>query len=246
LNSSLADTDAGGQDGTTDRSSRGENEPNPEPRLGQAGAFGSSESGDDEPLDIDKIIARHDARIRLSKPRTLEAYRMLFKRFATASNLKTLTRAKLRTSLGKRLLVDFINSLPDKSRASACSGLKSYYENGIGLPWPIVNRRDFRRFQKASRRFTPLDEDVLQVAERYQLELDPYHKLIWELTSNYGWRPNHLTRLCWADIRRDSSGRPVSIVADGSERQFKTDAWIYAAAFPSVTQAILGPVAKLL
>jgi integrase len=204
---------------------------------GQAGIF--SESLDDI-LDLEKIIEVHDRQLqRRLRPKTLRLYRIVVRRLARVTDFEDLSRQQLRGGKGKKLLLEFLDTVPIKSKAFMLSALKSYWTIGVRCPWPIDPRQDLRPLPKIGRRHTPLDSDVKQLAERYALEADPYLRLIWELIAQYGLRPSQVVRLLWVDIKRDSEGRPISIQADGAERQFKSVAPITAAIFPSVADALL-------
>lgn len=211
-----------------------------DPGTTPPGQAGLSETCLDDILDIDKVVEVHDRQLqRRLRPRTLRLYRFVIRRLARDSNFEDLNKRQLQGLRGKNLLLEFLDTVPLRSKGFTLSALKSYWTIGLRCPWPIEPRRDLPRLPKIGRRQTPLDSDVRQLAERYALETDPYLRLVWELVAQYGLRPSQIVRLLWTDIKRDSEGRPISIQADGTEREFKSAAPITAAIFPSVGEAFL-------
>lgn len=213
-----------------------ENEPSTEPELGHAGNEIGSQ---DERLDVDLAIEKHDRRMSIRlKPRTLRLYSIIVRRFARSSDLKDLTKNQLRGTKGKTILLHHIGTIPDKSKAVVLSALKSHWTVGMGLDWPIDPRTDLPRLPGVSRRHTPLDAHVRDLAQRYELEPDTFLNLIWQFTGQYGWRPSQSVRMPWRSIQRDETGRAISFSADGGELDFKTHAPIIARIFPSVERAL--------
>jgi len=99
--------------------------------------------------------------------------------------------------------------------------LKSVWDAGVGLPWPINTKRDLGRLPKPVRSTTPPDEVVKAWSDTLAAEKDLYYRLVWLLIGS-GMRPNHARKLKWRNLTYDPAGRPYSIVADGGREDFKT------------------------
>jgi len=69
-------------------------------------------------------------------------------------------------------------------------------------------------------------------------EKDPYLRLLWLLIAQHGWRPSHISKLKWSNVRYEGE-KPVAIVADGQKEGFKTDAPVAARLSPDVQETMM-------
>jgi len=188
-------------------------------------------------LNIDAVIQRHDERKRWAKDDTLEQYRQTWADFAQTNHLDEVNRRQLKTR-GRRLLRDYILRKPEGSRRFLTCHLKSYWECGLDLDWPINNKRDLGRFVPIGKRISPNDSMVKPWAEAIEHEPDIYTKSALLGIMQYGWRPSHIQNLKWRNVLDDESGDPYAIVADGAKEGFKTSAWIVAILYPDARRAL--------
>jgi len=220
----------------------GRHEPEMEPRLGtrekQAWRSGVS-TGDDSTMRIPDVLDRFVQQSKTClKQRTMEAYSSAFRMFAEECSLEQYTRRQLAGTKGRTLIMAHMEHVTRPTWRWENAALKSVWTYGLNLPWPIDSRRDFGRLPKTRRRETPPDSVVKAWAEALGHEPDPYLRLVWQFIAQCGWRPSHVGHLKWRNVRYDSSGKPVAIIADGFEEDFKTNALVAARLCPEVVEAL--------
>jgi hypothetical protein len=137
-------------------------------------------------------------------------------------------------TVGGKLLLRFMREgLPEikkpGSRMVVLASLKTTWETGLGIPWPLNTKRDFGRTLKGTNaRTTPKDEEVLPFFKAMESENDAYLKSLMAVQLSCGLRSaNHLARLTWRAVQFED-GKPIAIVANGAAFNFKTDAWLIA------------------
>lgn len=229
----------GGEDG--DNSSLGgSNEPVHEPQHGTGeDEIGRETDEANGPVNISAVVERfvEETRARL-KADTQTQYASAFRRFARHASLDKISRRQLATAKGRKLLLEYLRSLPRISCRARIAHLKAVWVFGLNLPWPIDTKRDFGRLPKANRRTTPPDRTIAVWGEKISHEPDLRLRLQWTLIAQHGWRSSHLTHLRWRNVRFDDAGKPSSIVADGTQEGFKTSAPIAARLAPDVIEAL--------
>jgi len=215
------------------------NETELEPQLGDREEQAHVGGDDDSPLRVADIVERfaQQTKARL-KQETIQEYRSNFETFAERVGLEEYSRRQLAGSKGKALLMIHIEKVAKSTWRWQNSALKAVWVYGLNLPWPIDPRRDFGRLPKAAPRENPLDSTVRAWAEAMDEEPDPYLRLIWLFVTEHGWRPSHVGRLKWRNLRYDSVGAPIAIIADGSKEGFKTQAPIAARLCSEVAEAL--------
>ncbi|MGD0057659.1 MAG: site-specific integrase [Methanomassiliicoccales archaeon] len=198
----------------------------------------NSDAGDST-VRAEDVLRRfvETSRVRL-RSSTLERCSSAFRRFAKEMHLDSFTRRQLAGPSGKRILVEHLGSIPRPSWRSTLTELKMVWIPGLNLPWPLDAKRDLGRLPPPRRRESPSDETVKSWAGALVHELDLYLRLLWLLIAQHGWRPSHVCLLKWHHVRYDTAGRPVTIVADGTEAGFKTSAPVAVRLAPDVVEAL--------
>jgi integrase len=69
-------------------------------------------------------------------------------------------------------------------------------------------------------------------------EPDVRLRLIWLFIAQHGWRPSQACLIKWRNIRYDTDGKPIAIVADGGQEDFKTSSPVAARLSPGVAEAL--------
>jgi len=197
-----------------------------------------SDAGDPA-LRTEDILRRfvETSRMRL-RPSTLERCSSAFRRFARETDLDSFTRRQLAGPSGKRILLKHLGSIPRSSWRSTLTELKMVWIAGLNLPWPLDAKRDLGRLPPPRRRESPSDETVKSWTEALVHESDPYLRLLWLFIAQHGWRPSHVYHLKWHHVRYDIAGRPIAIIADGTEAGFKTSAPVAVRLAPDVVEAL--------
>jgi len=177
----------------------------------------------DAPVNLTQVEERFQeaTRARL-KSSVQKAYLRGFRRFAKAADLCALTRRQLASAKGKQLVLRYLEGVPRTCWRYELIRLRSVWENGLRLAWPINNRRDLGRLPKPARSPTPSDDIVQEWAAAVAREKDPYLRLVWLLIAQTGWRPSHATGVRWSDVRYDPDGKLWALLADGARGEFKT------------------------
>jgi len=173
------------------------------------------------------------------KEQTAREYAAAFEVFAERAHLGDLTKRQIAGTRGKQLVLEHLQHIPKTCWRWQNAALKAVWMYGLNLPWPIDPKRDFGRLPKTQPRETPPNRIVQAWADGLEHEPDPYLRLIWLFVAQHGWRPSHVGRLKWRNVRYDQSGRPTAIIADGGKEDFKTSSPIAARLCPDVADALL-------
>lgn len=195
--------------------------------------------GWDAPLRIAEVLERFvdSTRTRL-KAQTQKAYATEFRQFAERANLEALTKRQLAGPRGKALILAHLTRIPRPTWRWEVAVLKAVWTLGLSLAWPLDAKRDLGNLPKVRRRQSPPDAVVKAWSEALLHERDPYLRLLWLLIAQHGWRSSHVVRLKWRNVQCDEAGKPVAIVADGTEEGFKTNSPIAARLSPDVAEAL--------
>lgn len=196
--------------------------------------------GDQSLVRTEDVIRRFvdNTRVRL-KPETQRDYSAEFRKFSNRVELQAFSKAQLRGYKGKGLILLYLGEVGPYSRSVVLAQLCSVWTHGLGLDWPIDSRRDLPRAPKTRREGTPPDATVRAWAEALKHEKDPYLRLVWLLVAQHGWRPQHVVKIRWRNVRFDATGTPDAIQADGAEEGFKTNAPVRARLTPDVVDALV-------
>ena len=229
------------EDGENSLSMRKADETESNTQLGEPGKTGQeSNLEDDLSLNIDKILLRFDEmsrnRYRGSTPRF---YRWQFRRFAKHADLEKYSRRQIAGPLGKRLILNFLSTLPKRSVKVANAGIKSVWKRGLGLPYPVEPDMDLDRPPKTVPRNVPPTQTIKEWADALEHEKDPYYRLLWLLEANYGWRPSHICKMKWRNVQWDESGTPLTFLGDGARESYKNNSVIVAVIYPEVRKALI-------
>ena len=220
---------------------QGEDEPDSENRIG-AGEHSTDFGSDSERDRLVKIAEIEQRFLQATRGRlkasTSKTYIFWLRQFAQICNLESYTKRQLASKLGKQLILDYLQHIPRSSWRYALAGIRLVWETGIGLPWPINNKTDIGKLPKVRREPTPADSIVKEWADALSRERDPYLRLIWLLIAQFGWRPSHVTGIRWGDVKYGEDGKPYTIVAYGSQGEFKTYAPVAVRLPPDVATAI--------
>jgi len=198
--------------------------------------------GSDGLLKTECIVERflQHPTMRMAGKGTRKSYSGAFRRFAKKVNLDKYTRRQVATSLGKRLILEYIVALPLRSRQIHLSGLAKVWKLALDLPWPIDNERDVGRLPKTRRGIVPPDDPIKEWHERLHDEPNPYLRFIWLEIGNAGHRPNTVVKLKWRHIRYDEQGMPSEIRLNGADEGTKRDAdvawWLPAEVSKTLTE----------
>lgn len=196
------------------------------------------DAGVDALVDADAVLRRFlDSTRTLYKEHTREQYAMLFRVFAREMKLEQYTRKQLAGGKGKVLIKAYIEQHPRPSWRTMLGRLKGVWTAGLGLPWPINIKAEFGKLPRGRREETPPDGPVKQWAEALRHETDLYLRLTWLFLAQHGWRPSHIAKVKWRNIRYQD-GRPWALVADGVQEDFKTPAPVAVKLAPDVVEAL--------
>jgi len=232
------------QDGETGYRMREENEPDREPRSG-SDEYKHEQVCRPEELDqavnvniaVERFVAETNNQLRKG---TQADYCAAFRAFAEFVDLEKFTRRQLRGPKGNALLKDFVlKNIPKRSQRWYVAALKSVWTRAIDKGFPLDTRQDLGKLPPIQRRTSPPNEIVKEWKRALDNERDAYLRLIWLLIAQHGWRPSHVSRLKWSNVRLDAAGRPTEIIADGHTEGFKTAAPIAAALTKQVVDALL-------
>ena len=195
----------------------------------------------DQTVNVDAVVERFKAETNNQlRQSTQEYYGSAFRAFAKFANLEDFTVRQLRGPKGNALLKDFLRSnIPQRSQRWYVAALKSVWTRAIDKGFPLDTRQDLGKLPPIQRRSSPPNEIVKEWKRGLDNERDVYLRLIWLLIAQHGWRPSHVSRLKWGNVRLDATGRPAEIIADGHTEGFKTAAPIAAALTKQVVDALV-------
>jgi len=197
-----------------------------------------SASGED-PVRVDDVLERfaRNTTLRL-KDGSRKDFARAFRRFAGAIDLGRYSRRQIAGPMGKRLILQHLETIPKASRRWVLTALKSVWIHGFELPWPIDPKRDIGRLPKPQRGRTPPDADVRPWVDGANAERDAYSRLMVLMLLQFGWRPTQIAHLKWRNVEYDGNGKPFAIVANGDVEDFKTSSDVRAWLPPNVAEAI--------
>ena len=135
------------------------------------------------------------------RPNSLHYYRCAWHNLAP--KIKDLTRKQLAGTMGRRILLNHLLGLSERSRKTLTAALKSVWTMGLGLPWPIDSRRDLPRPPPVMPTATPRDAVVLAFHEAMMKEARADYRLSWLIISATGISPSDLIALTGSTIVRD-------------------------------------------
>lgn len=206
----------------------GKHEPEMETRLGTGDKeldehdLGEIEE-DTVPLNVTEIVSRFEEQTRARlRAETQADYVRAFRRFCMASGLKDYSRRQVAGPKGRELVLRHLEAIPKPSWGRVVAALKPVWTYGLGLPWPIDSKRDLGRLPGVRRRESPNDSVMKAWKKALAFETDLYLKLVWLLIAQHGWRPSHVCKMKWRNVRFGEDGKPYAIVADGVRENFKT------------------------
>jgi integrase len=194
---------------------------------------------EDVEMKLAEIEEQFIQRTKLSlKDSTRREYLDRYREMSREQNLEKYTKRQLAGPKGKQLIIDYISTVPRSSVRTQLAAIKRVWLCGLELPWPIDNKMDIGKCPKVRRLPTPPDKLVKEWGTAVAKEKDPYWRLVWLLTAQFGWRPSHSTGIRWSDIQHDELGKPYAIIAAGQDGEFKTNAPVIVTLWPDVAQAL--------
>jgi len=221
------------------------NELSQEPQTGEDGAIDVSQIvvDDDLPLRVSEIINRFKKtaglRLRGSTP---GIYERVFRRFASAVQIEKLTKRQLAGAKGKEALLTY---LLDEEKVSLASrrlynaAFKTVWESGLGLPYPIVSRRDLGELPPVQRRQSPRDIDLIPMVKAIEHEAEPYLKALVLIVLQTGIRTSHARLFRWRHVRYGPDGKPDAIVTTGLEKGNKHMTPVKVRLPPDLSEALV-------
>jgi len=213
--------------------------------LGEGGAIDVRQivSDDDLPLRVSEIINRFKKtaclRLRGSSPGT---YERVFRQFADTMRLEQFTRRQLAGARGKELILSYLldeNEVTLASRRLFNAALKSVWESGLSLPYPVNSRRDLGELPPCQRRQSPRDSDLAPLVKAIEHEAEPYLKALVLIVVQLGVRPSHVRLFRWKHVRYGQDGKPDAIITTGLERGNKHYVAIKARLPPDLVEALI-------
>jgi len=221
------------------------NEPDQEPQIGEDGAIDISQIvvEDDLPLRVSEIIncfkKTAGLRLRGSTPRT---YERVFRQFANTMRIEKLTKRQIAGAKGKELLLSYLlddKRVPLASRQVQNAALKTVWESGLGITYPINPRRDLGELPPVQRRQSPRDCDLVPMVKAIEHEEEPYLRALVLTILQLGVRPSHARLFRWHHVRYGQDGRPEAIITSGREPGNKCMVPIKARLPPDLADALV-------
>jgi len=223
-----------------------QNEPESEPQFGEDGAIESVDKVDisdgDSLVNVDQIIENFKKlagmRLRGTTPRR---YEHVFRRFDKTVNLEQYNKKQLAGSKGKELLLQYLldkNKVPEPSKRVHNAALKTFWEDGLGIPYPINIRKHLGELPPVQRRQSPKDSDVLPWINAIEHEEEPYLRVLALMIFQLGVRPSHACLFRWKHINYGLDGRPESIITTGREPGNKKMTPVKARLPPDLSDAL--------
>ncbi len=186
----------------------------------------------DKPLTVDTILSKWEARSigQGLADGTKAQYRRFFRRYSEFAKLESRERKWFASKTAHDSIVEWVMSLPEKSRRTALAALESTWTYGIDAPFPVNKRRDFGRrvLPHSGERDCPTDADIEPIFKAADHEDDPYLKSFVLVALNTGLRGgNQLLQLTWSDVL-EHDGNLAIVALSKPERRFKSDAPVIA------------------
>jgi len=190
-------------------------------------------------VDTESTIARFkdNSRARL-KDSSRDQYVFTWKAFVRHAKLSRYSKRQLRGARGKRLLLDYLETVPKPSWQSKIAHLKAVWRGGLELEGFPLTKWDLPKLPPVGKRYSPEKPVVRVWADAMEKQDDLYLKVLWLLHAQLGLRPSHVAHLRWADVVRDAEGRPYGLDAKGKDGRFKSHADVRAWFPPDVAAAM--------
>ena len=190
-------------------------------------------------VDTESTIARFkdNSRARL-KDSSREQYDFTWKAFAKHAKLSGYSKRQLRGPRGKRLLLDYLETVPKPSWRSRIAHLKAVWTRGLEIEGFPLTKWDLPKLPPPGKRYSPEKSVVRAWSTAMEKNDDLYLKVLWLLIAQLGLRPSHIAHLRWADVARDAEGRPYGLDAKGVDGRFKTHADVRAWFPPDLAAAM--------
>jgi len=214
------------EDGDNSLSEGNINEPEPDTQLGEDGAIESVGKVDfvidgDPLVNVDHIIENFKRlaglRLRGSTPNT---YEHLFRRFAETVKLEQYAKKQLMSNKGKELILSYLldrTKCPEPSRRTQNAALKTVWEEGLGIPYPVSVRRHLGELPDVQTRQSPRDSDVLPHIKAVEHEEEAYLRVLVLMCVQSGLRPSQACLIRWKHVRFGQDERPEAIITTGRE-----------------------------
>jgi len=194
----------------------------------------------DSTVNVKRIIENFNelGKLRL-RGKTPSRYARNFERFASAVDLERYSRRQLASRKGRELLLVYLlGKISPASRKTQRATLKSVWEEGLHLPFP-VSRRDLGELPAVQERDSPPDEDVLPWVKAVEREEEPYLRGIMLAHLQFGVRPSHVCLFRWKHVRRGQDGRPNAIITTGLEQGNKRMTPVRARVPPDLADVLI-------
>lgn len=107
--------------------------------------------------------------------------------------------------------------VPEPSKRTKNAALKTVWEEGLGLPYPINARRHLGELPEVQKRQSPRDSEVMPWIQALEHEEEPYLRASVLMAFQLGVRPSHVCLLRWSHVRYGMDGRPDAILTTGRE-----------------------------
>jgi len=197
---------------------------------------GGADGGD--LVDIEKVIEKFLENTRGAlRPTTQADYVSRIRCLEKEVHFSSYTKGQLRGTKGKTIIKDFIGKHPERSRGLLVAIAKRFWTSGLEIPWPLT-KDELKVSLSSNPRMSPANDIIKPWVLALRDEPDIYHRLIWVMISNHGWRPSHVARLRWRNVQFDGEGEPISIYAQGTREGFKTSSPIMAWLCPEVRELL--------
>lgn len=195
----------------------------------------------DSTVRLADVRMRFEAQTTKLKECTRDDYWYYFRLFAEHVELTNYTRRQLEGRTGRKLLIGYLGTVGAFSRSVHMYGIKKVWRRGLDLPWPIErDDDDLPKIPRPKMVPGPRREDVEPWVNAARNEHDPYEKAWFLMECTFGLRPENQQ----AHLRRrnlqfnPATGKPIGLVANGTEEDFKKDSYVIAAFPPEVADAV--------
>jgi len=202
-----------------------QNEPESEPQFGEDGdskpAYEITITDGDSLVNADQVIENFKrmagGRLRGSTPKVYEYY---FRRFVKATDFEKCSRRQIAGKKGKELLLQYLldkNLVSEPSKRTQNAALKTVWEEGIGIPYPINAKRNLGELPEVQKRQSPRNSEVIPWIQAIDREEEPHLKSLVFMIFQLGIRPSHVRLLRWNHVRYGIDGKPNAIMTTGRE-----------------------------
>lgn len=215
--------------------------------LGADGGKANRKSAEipwDTAVRLADIRARFEAETTKLKQTSRDDYWYYFRIFAEHVELTRYTRRQLASPNGRNLLIGYLGderTVGPFSRSVHMYGIKKVWRRGLDLPWPIErDDDDLPKIPRPKMVPGPRREDVEPWVNAARNEQNPYERAWFLMESTYGLRPaNQQAHLRRRNLQfNPATGKPIGLVANGTEENFKRDSYVIAAFPQEVADAV--------